>query len=243
MLKRYLSGQAILSVTSNEQAWVPRRPDDSRDPGDMLPLLLRILRGAPGSLITLDHIFCADLALKRSIEKGSDTVAHLAQQRIAAIWQQLRDLGLGEVRRHGDKVHSHKYRVASLNPVAWIGFENTVFLFRILALEPAWTTRLFWAPGVRQTWSVNRRAGPGRLKTAEQRPSGKNRTRKAVPQWRDVGRIDLGSPLLSNKQLLQHLRGRPEWADVKVSCRTVWENKERILTEIRCVESETCPFR
>lgn len=116
MLKRYLSGQAILSVTWNEQAWVPRRPDDFREPDDMLPLLLRILRGAQGSVITRDHIFCADLALKRSIEKGSDTVAHVAQQRITAIWQQLRDLGLGEIRAHGQSVQFHKYHVASLKP-------------------------------------------------------------------------------------------------------------------------------
>ena len=46
MLKRYLYGQAVVSVTAQGQGWLPRI-DSKRDPDDLLPLLLRILRSAP----------------------------------------------------------------------------------------------------------------------------------------------------------------------------------------------------
>ena len=39
MLKRYLYGQAVLSVTAKEQGFLPRF-EVERDPDDLLPLLL-----------------------------------------------------------------------------------------------------------------------------------------------------------------------------------------------------------
>lgn len=194
------------------------------------------------------------MALKRSIEKGSDTVAHVAQQRITAIWQQLRDLGLGEIRAHGQSVQFHKYikyHVASLKPscLDWLRKHRvTVSHFGPRARVDHSAFLGGRCPPDTDVEPVHPVVDPDMssvpAQAAEQNPAGKNKRRKGVLQWRDVVRIDLGSPLLlSNKQLLQHLCNRPEWGAVKVSCRTLWQNKERILTEIRCVESETCPCR
>ena len=58
----------------------------------MLPLLLRITRGCPGSTIRLEGLFRSDLALKRAIHKGSPDVQALAWQRIHSIWRLLGDL-------------------------------------------------------------------------------------------------------------------------------------------------------
>ena len=74
---------------------------------------------------------------------------------------------------------------------------------------------------------------------AAKRPATRQ-TRRRERSWCDVGRVDLGSPLLGHKQLLAHLRQRSEWSDCRVAVRTVWQNKERIQSEIRCVESKTC---
>ena len=59
--------------------------------------------------------------------------------------------------------------------------------------------------------------------------------------WEDVARVDLGTPLLSNKDLLHHLRHRGEWSTCRVSVRIAWQNKQRVQAEVRCLESAACP--
>ncbi|CAK9003900.1 unnamed protein product, partial [Durusdinium trenchii] len=270
MLKRYLFGQAILSVTSKEQTWLHRRHDFRDAEDDLLPLLLRILRGAPGSVITLEHIFCADLALKRSIEKGSCNAADLARQRIADLWLQLKDLGLGELCSSGGTARFRKYHVGSLSPgcLDWLrkhrvplshfgkrshvdhaaflgtcrggcvdvdsgvcGSKDTAVDSGEQELQPLQSA----VPRVAKPSPQVARGGA----SAHPNQPAKPRKKKQAIQWRDISRVELGSPL-SNQQLLQHLRRRPEWADTRVAVRTLWQNKERILSEVRCVESELC---
>lgn len=271
MLKRYLFGQAILSVTSKEQTWLHRRHDFRDAEDDLLPLLLRILRGAPGSVITLEHIFCADLALKRSIEKGSCNAADLARQRIADLWLQLKDLGLGELCSSGGTARFRKYHVGSLSPgcLDWLrkhrvplshfgkrshvdhaaflgtcrggcvdvdsgvcGSKDTAVDSGEQELQPLQSA----VPRVAKPSPQVARGGA----SAHPNQPAKPRKKKQAIQWRDISRVELGSPLMSNQQLLQHLRRRPEWADTRVAVRTLWQNKERILSEVRCVESELC---
>lgn len=280
MLKRYLFGQAIVSVTSKEQAWLHRRADIGDPEDDLLPLLLRVLRAAPGSAITLEHTFCADLALERSLEKGSSSAASLARKRIAALWDQLKDLGLGELRVSGAAVRFCKYHVASLSPgcLDWLRkhrvpvshfgnrshVDHAAFLgacpergldvtdVHVNVVLPADKDNAV-DPRASEQLPLQSTASPVPVSCPEvpilggkppsDKPAAKRKTKKPAVEWRDIARVDLGSLLLSNQQLLQHRWQRPEWADSRVTLKTVWQNKERILTEVRCVESEVCPCR
>ena len=51
-LKRYLHGQAVLSATIYEQAWIGRDVPYEVPSSDLTPMLVRILRGCPGTYIT-----------------------------------------------------------------------------------------------------------------------------------------------------------------------------------------------
>ena len=52
--RRYLAGQAILAVSVKEKVWAGRELSHVVLPGDMVPMLVRILRGSPGSFLTLE---------------------------------------------------------------------------------------------------------------------------------------------------------------------------------------------
>ena len=81
--RRYIYGQAVVSTAAHERVWAGFQQGlQEEDPMDMLPLLLRIIRGCPGSSIRLQDLFRSDLALKRAIHKGSPNVQALAWQRI-----------------------------------------------------------------------------------------------------------------------------------------------------------------
>ena len=266
MIKRYLYGQAVLSVTVREQGWLQRVASPT-EKNDAVPLLLRILRGAPGSTITLDHIFCADLALKRSLEKGAPEAAQLARQKVALIWQQLADLGLGELEPlPGDSGYQlRKYHIASLQPgcLAWLrkhrvpvshfGQRSRVDHAAFLGPCPPETVRSAQDDASPVNASGDGSGGhkaphvaflnpktptPGSLA-----PKAKASRKTTATVWRDLPRVDLGLPLLSDKALMDLLQKRPEWEDSRVGIRKLWANQERRLLEICCLESASCSCR
>ena len=258
--KRYLCGQAVLAVSAKEQIWNPR--SDSLDSSDLLPLLLRILRGAPGAFITADHIFCADLALKRSLERGGDAGAKLAELKIATIWQHLKDLGIGEICATGVAGYMQKYHIQSLSqrcltwlrnhrvPLSHFGLRTTVdhdaFLGRFpghsdinVAFPPRDHPQTPNAAAEEAKTATDVSSEPPTAALPKTKPSRKQSKDQLV--WEDVARVDLGTPLLSNQDLLHHLRHRGEWSTCRVSVRIAWQNKQRVQAEVRCLESAACP--
>ena len=193
----------------------------------------------------------------------------LARQRIASIWQQLKDLGIGELFGSDNQLHLRKYDIASLVPgcIEWLRkhrvplshfglrshVDHSAFFGhchqqngRDPQAEAEQTTESQPKKEAAAPATANVTASPKKSRRSNLRAAvspSKKPTKQPPNIWSDLGRVELGSPLLSKNALLAHLRTRPEWAHCKVSVRCLWENKERILSEIRCVTSETCQCR
>ena len=104
--RRYLAGQAILAVSVKEKVWAGRELSHVVLPGDMVPMLLRILRGAPGSLSTLETIKSIDLELQRHMRHPGTPLHAAVERRLDQLWRMLADVGIGQMKRdqNGAKV-------------------------------------------------------------------------------------------------------------------------------------------
>ena len=60
-------------------------------------MLVRILRGCPGTYITLDGIKGIDLELKRDLRTPGTAAFAAAQSRLEEFWRLIADLGVGQV--------------------------------------------------------------------------------------------------------------------------------------------------
>ncbi len=125
---RYLAGQAILTVSVKEKIWAGREVTHVAVPGDLVPTLVRILRGTPGAYITLASIKAIDLELKRDLRYPGTAKFAAATHRLEELWRMLADVGVGQLKRDafGNKF-VHKYARQSLhsNTVRWLE-ENRV---------------------------------------------------------------------------------------------------------------------
>ena len=96
MYKRYLAGQAILAATVNEQSWLARRTPLTTEPGDLVPLLVRIIRGSPGATITMADVLEIDLDMKRDMRVPNSPHAQAALLKLQNLWQMMIDVGVGQ---------------------------------------------------------------------------------------------------------------------------------------------------
>ena len=107
---RYLPGQAVLAVSVKEKIWASREMPLQVIAGDLVPMLVRILRGCPGTCITLEAIKCIDLELKRDLRKPGTPAFAAAQKRLDEFWRLVADLGVGQVEPRPGKyreIHSN----------------------------------------------------------------------------------------------------------------------------------------
>ena len=80
--RRYLTGQSVLATTVREQAWIGRVVPHKQSAEDMTLLVMRVLRGSPGALITEDMVCELDLELKRALTSTDASRAEAARQRL-----------------------------------------------------------------------------------------------------------------------------------------------------------------
>ena len=122
MHRRYLFGQAVLSVSVDEQAWIGRETALPLDSKTDLPLLLKVLRGTPGPLIGEAHVVCVELSLKRLLRKGTTQQVAAARKRILSLLEALEQLHLGVMVHSETEAFLHKFTVDALSAqsVAWL---------------------------------------------------------------------------------------------------------------------------
>ena len=122
--RRYLPAQCVLAVTAREQAWIGKDIDFHVLPGDITPLLVRLLRGIPDALITEDSICSLELELKRGLSnKGTETQRRDSEVKLHRIWTGLATLGVGELTKdQNGRMVLHKYcwEALSDSTVAWL---------------------------------------------------------------------------------------------------------------------------
>ncbi|MCP4243202.1 MAG: hypothetical protein GY772_21820, partial [bacterium] len=149
---RYLPGQAVLAVSVKEKIWASREVPLQVIAGDVVPMLVRILRGCPGAHISFEAIKCIDLELKRDLRKPGTPAFAAAQKRLDELWRLIADLGVGQVSRdeHG-QLYLRKYHRSALsrNTLDWLE-QNRVpgFMHGIGEAAPA-TKKATKAPSLR----------------------------------------------------------------------------------------------
>lgn len=122
------SGQATLAISVKEKIWAGRELPHFVAPGDLVPMLLRILRGTPGSCITLASIKSIDLELKRDLRHVGSEKFKAATHRLEQLWRMLADVGVGQNFQDaaGEKyLRKYDRRSLSFNTVRWLQ-ENRV---------------------------------------------------------------------------------------------------------------------
>ena len=90
---------------------------------DLVPMLVRILRGCPGTYITLDGIKGIDRELRRDLRTRGTAAFAAAQSRLEEFWRLIADLGVGQVSRDAyEHFHLHKYHRNALcrNTLGWL---------------------------------------------------------------------------------------------------------------------------
>ena len=91
---RYLAGQSVLAVFVKGKVW-GKEIAHATPPGDLLPVLVRILTGTPGSFSTMDTIKSLDLKLKRDLRFPGTASYSAARQRLEQLWRMIADIGMG----------------------------------------------------------------------------------------------------------------------------------------------------
>jgi len=108
--RRYLTGQSVLATTVREQAWIGRGVPHKQSAEDMTLLVMRVLRGSPGALITEDIVCELDLELKRALASTDARRAEAARQRLVRLFELLDDVGAGRLFEDGlGRTYLHKY--------------------------------------------------------------------------------------------------------------------------------------
>ena len=126
--RRYLAGQAVLAVSVKEKVWAGRELAHKVVPGDLVPMLLRILRGSPGNRITLEGSKSIVIELKRYLREFGTSVFAAAELRLERLWRMLADVGIGQMGKGAaGNVFLQKYARSSRsgNTLAWLE-ENRV---------------------------------------------------------------------------------------------------------------------
>ena len=95
-------GHAVLSVSAQEVGWLAAERALPKEKGDLTPTILKLLRGNPGSCVTRDHILRVELGLSRILQRGDETERKVAEQHVGRLWQALKELGVGTLRRSSD---------------------------------------------------------------------------------------------------------------------------------------------
>ena len=123
-----MAGQAILATSIKEKIWASREVPRVPIPGDLVPMLVRILRGSSGHTITVETIMSIDLALKRDSRHPGTPEYVAAKHRLGELWRMLADVGVGQI-LHDDDGHQYlrKYALSgmSFNTLRWLA-ENRV---------------------------------------------------------------------------------------------------------------------
>ena len=103
MYTRYLAGQAVVATSVQEKVWLGRDVPHHVDASDLVPLLVRILRGSPGACITGETITSIDLDSKRNLRNPGTAAHEAATARLQELWRMLADVGVGKLERdaHG----------------------------------------------------------------------------------------------------------------------------------------------
>jgi hypothetical protein len=83
-----------VSTSVQETVWLGREMPHDVDPSDLVPLLVRILRGSPGACITRATIESIDLGLKRNFRHPGNPAADAAKTRLQELWRMLSDAGV-----------------------------------------------------------------------------------------------------------------------------------------------------
>ena len=137
MYARYLAGQAVVATSVQEKVWLGRDVPHHVDASDLVPLLVRILRGSPGACITSETIESIDLDIKRNLRNPGTAAHEAATTRLQELWRMLADVGVGKLERdaHGH-IFLRRYDRASLTKrtLEWLQ-QNRVpgFMFGIAA--------------------------------------------------------------------------------------------------------------
>ena len=121
--RRYLAGQAVLGVTVSEEAWLGHPPAAAPSDSDLMPLLVRVLRGVAGPYLRATHVLNLDLAMKRALRAPGTEVAENAKRRLAALWRLCEDVGVGVLKAESDgEGYIHKYRRDGLSSktLSWL---------------------------------------------------------------------------------------------------------------------------
>ena len=102
---------------------------------DLVPMLVRILRGSPGTYITLDGMKSIDLELKRDLRTPGTAAFAAGQSPLEEFWRLIADLGVGQVSRDAyEHFYLRKYHRNALcrNTLDWM--EQNVCLASCSAL-------------------------------------------------------------------------------------------------------------
>ena len=103
----------------------------------MLSVLVRILRGSPGSYITIDIIKSINLELKRDL-RFPGVMHQAADDRLEQLWRMLADVGIGAVKLDAaNRKYLHKFARSSLSQNTILSLEENRLLGYMSGMGPA----------------------------------------------------------------------------------------------------------
>ena len=216
--RRYAYGHAVLSVSAQETAWLAPDSCQPAEPGDLMPTILKLLRGNPSSCVTAADILQAELGLKRMLEHGDRAERDIVRQHIARLWQALQELGVGALQHSPDGPFFRKSAWHALPPavVRWLRRQR-VPLF------------IFGPPARQRELDLVASQVPGLMPDADVSAAGASAAADASASV-ESARAEQPAPALptasapaSRGQKAAQTRAAPRLAPIICVCRRPWE--------------------
>ena len=96
--KRYLFGQSVLAQSIAAQSWIGVDIPLKIVEGDLVPILLRVLRGCPHNVITRERILSLDIDLRLRLRpQAGQEKRERAEYILRSLWDMLVALGVGRM--------------------------------------------------------------------------------------------------------------------------------------------------